>query len=249
MRARYSFQAAAFGFFGWLLGHLAEGVLDHFGLSAWFGGQVGTMINFIFEPFGEHTPYFAAGVAGFVLSAFLHWATGRIDEYFARRVGVAKPFMKAYQSAAPAGIGKPVGKEMRGGLASWIRHQQASLIWIRSLNRIYQLPHDPKHGQVCYVHDGAPDTGGYHDEDRVRKLLNLPPNFNPPLGGVAYAWQQDPASWSWIGQCLSRVLLSGDALVIQHFENGLMMGGIPYRGGTAVVWLVEGGRWSIIADH
>lgn len=248
MRIRFYFQKAAYAFSFWMLGYLGEGVLDHFDLGVRFGGWAGEMMSIIFEPFGEYTPYFAAGVSGFVLSAFLHWATGRIDEYLARRVGVAKPFIQAYEVAAPAGIGKPVGKATRGGRASWTRHANCAIIWVRSLSRIYQLPTDPKHGSVCYVHDNAPDNG-YHDEDKVRKLLGLSPDFNPPLGGVAYAWQQDPDSWSWIGQCLSRFQLSGDNLVIQHFENGLMMGGIPHRGGTAVVWLVDGGRWSLEVEQ
>ncbi|MEF9601196.1 hypothetical protein O4J55_02240, partial [Paracoccus sp. PXZ] len=92
-------------------------------------------------------------------------------------------------------------------------------------------------------------SGEYFRPEVVRKKLGLSDDIDPPRGGVALAWERDPANWDWIGERRFRHPIKDRDLLIQRFENGLIVGFVPAGQNTddkVVVWLVNGGAWQTV---
>lgn len=157
-------------------------------------------------------------------------------------------FAVAYSLASQSGIGKPIGKAKRGGFATWTVFQNAAVLWLKAHNCIFQLPFDREARSVLSVNDPRA-SGEYFRPEVVREKLRLPEAFDPPRGGIALAWERAPDNWKWIGQRQYRHQIKDRNLLIQRFENGLIVGFVPAGQNTddkVVVWLVNGGAWQTV---
>lgn len=200
--------------------------------------------------------YLAAIPISAVIGAAVGWLLNFLFVWFvlgdrhkrSRSYAVHREFAEAYGHARQSGIGKPIGKAKRGGLASWTIFKNAAVLWIKATNCIYQLPFDREARRVLSVNDPRA-SGQYFRPEVVRKKLGLPDAFDPPRGGVALAWERDHASWDWIGERRFRRMVKDKDLVVQRFERGLIVGFMPAGENTAdkvAVWLVDGGTWQTV---
>ncbi len=236
---RWSLGAAFIPLALFVSNYVGEKVLDHIGIGGW----VADMMEFIQHPIGpQYSPYLYACLAGFFLGLLWGELADRYDEWRAERALREPRFRAALRRAAAAGIREPTDRARTGGRAAWMVHENAVALWLEHHDRIYLLPNlgnvDRK---VGYIHDqSAPRE--FQDPQHVRQLLSLDDAFNPPRGGVAYAWYNRPEAVSWIGQFRSQKVVSGKDLTVQEFEKGVIVA-LGSGKDAAIVWAVEDGAW------
>lgn len=189
-----------------------------------------------------------AGI-GWLLNFLVFWFLLGERHKRRRAYAVHPKFRSAFSEANAADIGEPVGSAVKGGQASWHCFYGGAVLWIKDSNRLYQLPFDHSKRKVRIVNDyRLPNDSPYHSPDFVRQRLKLPPDFDSPLGGIAIAWEKDREGWDWLDQKRAWSRVWDNDLLVQEFENGLMMGFVPASPDAkerAVVWLVKDGEWGM----
>jgi hypothetical protein len=102
-------------------------------------------------------------------------------------------------------------------------YENAHVIWIKPLLRIFVLPLDSqkKLKRVSESHWATdPDL---FDEKKARAIFNTPDSKLPPHGGIADRWRKDPEQWKWLGWIEWHCRFDRQ-IYYQHFQRGLVLG-------------------------
>jgi hypothetical protein len=165
---------------------------------------------------------------------------------YAKRPVVFKPFATIYE-IYKAPLGKPQGQAVKDSSVYYAVHEQAIVVWFKTLSRFYVL--DQRNPKWTRQNDPTWETDPKWSNDKwLRKRFHPPENLGPPYSGVAKFWDRDKKNWSWIGwrkwHCF---YISGD-VYYQEFERGIIMGGFllnPNQKEEAVEFvLTDDGQWS-----
>ena len=165
----------------------------------------------------------------------------------AKKPVVFEPFAAIYE-IYKAPLGKPQGQTVKDSSVYYAVHEQAIVVWFKTLAAFYVL--DRRNPKWTKYNDPDWETDRKWNDDRwLRERFHPPKNLGPPYSGVAKFWDRDQKSWSWIGWRKWHCSYSRD-VYYQEFEHGIIMGGFllspsPIHKEEAVVFILAGdAQWS-----
>lgn len=149
-----------------------------------------------------------------------------------RKPGIEADFAalaKEFQSKLGPPILEP-GRLEKSRLAVQAKHERANILWIDDISTTYYR--DYKLENSRHVHDGMEPQPNLTDVE-IHRRLKLKPDQNPPRGGVARRWLNDPRNFGWMGGAYWYTRYENGELSYQRFQNGIIAGPIrsePDRG-------------------
>jgi hypothetical protein len=103
-------------------------------------------------------------------------------------------------------------------------YDQAHIVWVKSLYTILILPTVPTRKVIWQEDTNYAKEKNYFDDNWLKtQFPGVPADRDPPHGGVAYYWLQNPGQWEWIGwrRWYCRYF---HQIRYQQFENGTVFG-------------------------
>jgi len=135
---------------------------------------------------------------------------------------VIHPDFKTIYEIAPE-LGSPLWPPTLVDDAYQAVYENADVIWIKPLLRIFVLPHNPDIELTRISESSWATDPALFDDDKARAIFHPPDGKFPPHGGIADRWKKDPKQWQWLGWREWHCRFANQ-IYYQHFEHGTVFG-------------------------
>jgi hypothetical protein len=161
-----------------------------------------------------------------IVAAAMVWLAIGYDYYDRHRSKVGPPYKKfesIYNSYRDQlGVPKPF---IESGSVSFDAYQNAKIAYIESIHS-HLILNESK--QTWYaVRDTELANRLIHLEDRRKYFPSIPLPLEPPIGGIARLWLQNPDAWKWIGWRRWGCTTHDGRIKYQEFDQGYIIGPVP----------------------
>jgi hypothetical protein len=158
--------------------------------------------------------------AGVFLTSFYSWY------YELGNPKVSSSFVDIY-NLHPS-LGSPLVKAKNGESLYFAAYEHCIVIFLYSATIHYVFPRDPNRPVIIskIIDLDKVSDPKYYNDNWLSEHFKAPNGKRPPIGGIAYEMERNPENWKWIGWREWQLRSSRGR--VQYFQNGLIIGPIPY---------------------
>jgi len=123
------------------------------------------------------------------------------------------------------------------------------VIWIKPLRIILALPYNKERNVLVQLDADWGFDPKLFDDNYLRSRFNPPSDRQPPAGGVARHWLNEPERWKWMGWINWQCNLGPGAVAYQQFQNGKIIGSLrsDIKGNDGQLYaILNDGKWNLL---